>query len=206
MMSKLNPVALVFFMLTLGLSAQAQKNEASFLVGGLKTGSRGVTDAAASSIDTGASVAYEVNVATRLVNAKLVSLYFEVPLIVAPNTDLNSSNVLVPNNYSSIFFTPGLKLKAWTMSPLSPYAVLGAGIGHFNSSSTLVSGQPNPASRGTTAFVYDVGGGVDVRVIPFVALRGEIRDLISGNPKFVVPVSGDHQHNVLFAGGVVLRF
>ena len=136
-MSKLNPVALVFFILTLGLSAQAQKNEASFLVGGLKTGSRGVTDAAASSIDTGASVAYEVNVATRLVNAKLVSLYFEVPLIVAPNTDLNSSNVLVPNNYSSIFFTPGLKLKAWTMSPLSPYAVLGAGIGHFNSSSTL---------------------------------------------------------------------
>ena len=42
-MSKLNPVALVFFMLTLGLSAQAQKNEASFLVGGLKTGSRGLT-------------------------------------------------------------------------------------------------------------------------------------------------------------------
>ena len=57
-MSKLNPVALVLLMLSLGLGAQAQKNEASFLVGGLKTGSRGVTDAAASSIDTGASVTY----------------------------------------------------------------------------------------------------------------------------------------------------
>jgi len=127
-------------------------------------------------------------------------------LIVAPNTDLTSSNVLVPKNYSSIFFTPGLKLKAWTLSPISPYAVLGAGLGHFTSSGTLLSGQPNPSSKTTTKFVYDVGGGIDLRVIPFVALRGEIRDLISGNPSFTVPVSGDRQHNVLFAGGVVLRF
>jgi len=205
-MSKPNPVVLVFLMLLPAMSAQAQKNEASFLVGGLKTGSRGITDAAAGSIDSGASTAYEINVATRLLNARLVSLYFEFPLIVAPNTDLTSSNVLVPKNYSSIFFTPGLKLKAWTLSPISPYAVLGAGLGHFNSSGTLLSGQPNPSSKTTTKFVYDVGGGVDLRLIPFVALRGEIRDLISGNPSFTVPVSGDRQHNVLFAGGVVLRF
>jgi hypothetical protein len=206
MMSKLNPAALVFLVLLPGLSAQAQKNEASFLVGGLKTGSRGVADAAASSIDAGASVAYEVNVATRVLNLRLVSLYVELPLIIAPNTDLNSSNALVPKNYSSIFFMPGLKLKAWTMSPVSPYIVVGAGLGHFNSSGTLQSGQPNPVSKATTRFVSDVGGGVDLRVIPFVALRGEIRDVISGNPNFSVPVSGDRQHNVLFAGGVVLRF
>jgi opacity protein-like surface antigen len=193
-------------MLIPALSAQAQKNEASFLVGGLKTGSRGIADAAGSSIDSGASVAYEINVATRLLNARLVSLYFELPLIVAPNTSLKSSNVLVPKSYSSIFFTPGLRLKASTMSPVSPYAVLGAGFGHFNSSGTLASGQPNQASRGATKLVYDVGGGVDLRLIPFVALRGEVRDLISGNPSFAVPVSGDRQHNVLFAGGVVLRF
>jgi len=205
-MSKPNPVALLFLMLLLAMSAQAQKNEASFLVGALKTGSRGITDAAAGSIESGASTAYEINVATRLLNARLVSLYFELPLIVAPNTDLTSSNVLVPKNYSSIFFTPGLKLKAWTLSPISPYAVLGAGLGHFTSSGTLLSGQPNPSSKTTTKFVYDVGGGIDLRVIPFVALRGEIRDLISGNPSFTVPVSGDRQHNVLFAGGVVLRF
>src|SRR5262249_20789299 len=205
-MSKPNPVALMVLVFSLGLSAQAQKNEASFLVGGLKTGSRGITDAAAGSIDSGASVAYEINVATRLLNARLVSLYFELPLIIAPDTDLTSSNVLVPRSYSSIVFAPGLKLKAWTLSPVSPYAVLGAGLGHFNSSGTVQNGQPNPASQGTTKFVYDVGGGVDLRLIPFVALRGEIRDVISGTPNFSVPVSGDRQHNVLFAGGVVLRF
>jgi len=205
-MSKPDPVALALLTLSLAMGAKAQKNEASFLVGGLKTGSRGITDAAAGSIDSGASTAYEINVATRLLNARLVSLYFEFPLIVAPNTDLTSSNVLVPKNYSSIFFTPGLKLKAWTMSPISPYVVLGIGLGHFNSSGTLLSGQPNPGSKATTKFVYDVGGGIDLRLIPFVALRGEIRDLISGNPSFSVPVSGDRQHNVLFAGGVVLRF
>jgi hypothetical protein len=205
-MSKVNPVALVLLMLLPVLGARAQKNEASFLVGGLKTGSRGVVDAAASSIDSGAAVAYEINAATRLVNAHVVSLYVEVPLIIAPNTDLQASNVFVPKSYSSIFFTPGLKLKAWTMSPISPYAVLGAGVGHFSSSGTLLNGQPNLASTGATKLVYDVGGGVDLRLIPFVALRGEIRDLISGNPNFAVPVSGDRQHNVLFAGGVVLRF
>jgi hypothetical protein len=205
-MWKLNPVALVLLMLLPALSARAQKNEASFLVGGLKAGSRGVADAAADSIDTGTSAAYEVNVATRLLNARLVSLYFELPLIIAPNTSLKSSNILVPRNYSSIVFTPGLKLKAWTMSPVSPYVVLGAGVGHFGSSSTLLNGQPNPGSTGATKLVYDVGGGVDLRLIPFVALRGEVRDLISGNPDFSVPVSGSRQHNVLFAGGVVLRF
>jgi len=205
-MLKVNPVILALLILTAGSSALAQKNEASFLVGGLKTGSRGVTDAAASSIDSGASVVYEINVATRLLNARLVSLYFELPLIIGPNTGLKSSNILVPKSYSSIFFTPGLKLKAWTMSPASPYAVVGVGLGHFNSSETLLGGQPNPASRGTTKLVYDVGGGVDIRLIPFVALRGEIRDLVSGNPDFSLPVSGSRQHNVLFAGGVVLRF
>lgn len=205
-MSRVNPVALALLILFPALCAQAQKNEASFLIGGLKTGSRGVADAAASSIDSGASTAYEVAVATRLLNARLVSLYFEAPLVVAPNTDLKSSNVLVPKSYSSIFFTPGFKLKAWTLSPVSPYVVLGAGVGHFNSSGTLLGGQPNSASRSATKLVYDVGGGVDLRVIPFVALRGEVRDLVSGNPSFAVPVSGERQHNVLFAGGVVLRF
>src|SRR5215510_15463963 len=129
MMLKVNPVILALLILTAGSSALAQKNEASFLVGGLKTGSRGITDAAAGSIDSGASVAYEINVATRLLNARLVSLYFELPLIIAPNTDLTSSNVLVPRSYSSIFFTPGLKVKGLTLSPISPYAVVGAGFG-----------------------------------------------------------------------------
>lgn len=204
-MYKLNPVALALLML-LPLSVRGQKNEASFLVGGLKTGSRGIADAAADSIDTGLSPAYEIDVATRLLNARLVSLYFEVPLIIAPNTPLKSSNVLLPRSYSSIFLMPGLKLKAWTMSPATPYLVAGVGVGHFGSSATLSNGQANPVSTGATKLVYDIGGGVDLRLIPFVALRGEVRDLISGNPNFSVPVTGSHQHNVLFAGGVVLRF
>ena len=53
---------------------------------------------------------------------------------------------------------------------------------------------------------FDFGGGVDVRVWRWVALRGEARDFYSGSPDYnAAPLSGG-QHNVFAGGAIVLRW
>jgi hypothetical protein len=57
-------------------------------------------------------------------------------------------------------------------------------------------------SKGT----FLVGGGVDVKLLRFLALRAEMRDFFSGKPSYNVVVRRTGQHNVVVGGGFVLRF
>jgi hypothetical protein len=185
-------------------TAYGQKQELGVLIGGVATGNRTVPDSG--SVDISTSFAIEGVFDERLLNAHLAALYFEIPVIVTPSTSLSSSNALSPRSYSSVFLTPGLKLKILPVAGFAPYVVLGGGLAHFGSSSTTQNGSTNTGSTGSTSAAYDIGGGVDFRLVPFVGLRAEVRDIVSGNPNFNVPVSGGRQSNVLFAVGVVLRF
>ena len=189
-------------------SVRAQKHEVSLLIGGMKTGDKDVVSPLPGNIQIGWGLSYQIGYSQRFFNGHLASLYLDVPLTLTPTRDINSaSNPLSPRNYSSVFFTPGVKLKLTPpASPFSPYAVAGAGLAHFESSSTLVGGQSNPGSRGSTHGVFDFGGGVDMRLIPFVSLRGEVRDFVLGSPNFNVQVIGGRQNNITVAGGIVLRF
>jgi hypothetical protein len=47
---------------------------------------------------------------------------------------------------------------------------------------------------------------VDLRVIRYLSLRGEVRDFVTGNPNFNAPFLTNRQHNVLTSGGIVLHF
>jgi opacity protein-like surface antigen len=207
-MKKLSGLIAAVILLACAGSVSAQKHEVSLLVGGMKTGDKDVVSPLPGNIQIGWGVTYQVGYSQRLLNARLASLYVDFPLTVTPTRDIKSpSNPLSPSSYSSIFFTPGVKLKLTPpASPLTPYAVAGVGFAHFGSSSTLVGGQQNPGSTGATHGVFDFGGGVDVRLIPFVSLRGEVRDYVSGSPNFNLQVIGGRQNNVTVAGGIVLRF
>jgi opacity protein-like surface antigen len=197
-------VSLAVLLLATG-RASAQKNELGVLVGGLKSGNHDIASGGGF-LDLSIAAAYEVSYDRRFVNLRLAALYFEVPLVITPTTDIKSSNALSPKSYSSIFLTPGLKLKVLPGSPISPYGLLGAGFGRYKSSDTLAGGQANPDPRSSTHGAFDFGGGIDVKLIPFVGLRAEVRDLVSGSPNFNVAVLNTRQHNVLLAGGIVLRF
>ena len=48
------------------------------------------------------------------------------------------------------------------------------------------------------------GGGTDVPVWRWLAVRLEARDFYSGNPSFNTPVVGGGQHNVVLGGGLVI--
>ena len=99
-----------------------------------------------------------------------------------------------------------MRFKFRPNSRVSPYLAVGGGYGRFEESDFRLDNQPNTSRRGTNRGVFDFGGGVDVKVGRFLSLRGEVRDFVSGTPSFNAAVSGSRQHNILSAGGIVLRF
>ncbi len=195
-------------MLILGsaATAAAQKQEVGLLLGGVLTGDRDISSPPGGSLQISTGLTYYANYAVRLTDLKAVSIHFEVPFAATPSTDIRSSSATVPRNYASLFITPGLKFKFLPGARLSPYAAIGGGFGRFAESDFRVDNQPNTGPRGTNRGVFDYGGGVDVRFVRWLSLRGEVRDFYADTPNFNVTVSGGRQHNVLSAGGIVLHF
>ncbi len=180
---------LLLVCLTLPVCAIAQKNELGVLVGGYVP--------IGSSLDFSPGIAVEGAFAHRLVSIPLVALYGELPVVVGFN--VGAANPFTSQNYSSLFITPGLKVKLAPSFPVSPYLAVGVGYGRFHASNPLTgSATDNHA-------VVDIGGGLDLKVLPYISLRGEVRDFESGSTTLLglVGISG---HNLVGAGGLVLRF
>jgi hypothetical protein len=188
-------------------AALAQANEIAVTVGGdfVKN----------SNNDIGKTLAIEGSLAHRLIGAPLVGLYAEVPIAAGfsskPAVKTACAAVFPPPagcitqpfNYSSLFVTPGLKLKIGGPG-VAPYAVVGGGIGHFSPS--VPSGSTTTTKpSGTTTGVISYGVGADVTLLPFIGLRGEVRDYNSGYPAFGLGGTG-RQHNIFVTVGAVLRF
>ena len=198
---------LALMIVIFGASASyAQKHEVAFTSGGLKIGERGFDLPSPGFLEFGTGFTYELSYARRLVDAKLAALYFEVPLAGTPRTRVKTTNALSPSSYSSIFFTPGVKLKLLPGRKYSPFALMGFGLAHFHEGGTTINNQPNTDRRSNTEAVFDFGFGLDVRVISRLSIRGEVRDFYSDLPPLNVRALADRQHNALISAGVVLRF
>lgn len=189
-----------FFVVLAAVSGSlAQKVELAVVGGGLFSSNQSF------SISTTAAV--EGSAAFRMVHVPLASLYFELPIAAGLDTSARApTGVLLCNgcganapSVSSLFVAPGLKLKLGALLPVSPFFTAGVGVAHFRASS---------GASGTTSTnnaLVQFGGGLDLKIAPFVGLRGEVRDYYSGVPSFTGGFSG-RQHNVLAGAGIVLRF
>lgn len=155
---------------------------------------------------TGTGLTYQVSYSQRFLNARLAALYYEFPFTGTPRTEIETSNALSPRSYSSFFITPGIKLKLLPGLRYSPFVAAGIGYARFNESETRIDNQPNTGDRGTNRAAYTIGGGLDVKVFPFLSLRGEVRDFYSGTPRFNTDILDDRQHNFLVSTGLVIRF
>jgi len=177
----------VLFLCTM---AAAQKNELAITAGGyFPAGIEGI----------GAGGAVEGNFAHRLFDAKLAAIYGEIPLVIGFR--VSEVSALSQGHYSSLFLTPALKLKLVPGFFVSPWFSLGGGWARYKASD---------ANTGTETVsnhaVLEMGGGMDVKVAPYVSLRGELRDFYSGIPALSFFPAAARQHNVLAAGGIVFRF
>src|SRR5882724_5732723 len=120
--------------LLIGQSTFAQKHEVAFTGGGLKVGERGFDLPQPGFLRFSTGFTYELGYARRLIDARIAALYFEVPLAGTPRTKIKTTNALSPSSYSSIFFTPGLKVKLLPGAKYSPFATMGVGLAHFKES------------------------------------------------------------------------
>lgn len=170
------------------VAAQAQKNELVAEGSGLFTVSQYNADA---------GVGFQLSYAHRLFHVPLLSLYGELPFVAGFDNQRFDFNDLAREKYNNYYLTPGLRLNFAPGFILSPWLAAGAGWGHFSS---------NQASVTDNLFAADWGGGLDIKVFPFVSLRFEARDFYSKVPVLTLPSNGGHQNNVVASGGVVLRF
>jgi len=201
---KLRTIGVAIAVLVCAASAAAQQNEVSLTVGAMRPGkitlapSTGITD-----VSGGTSFALQAGYSTRFLTVGLASLYFDFPLALVPKTTLDTTNALSVRSYSSLFFTPGVKLKALPLGKVSPYAVAGIGLARLNPGDTTNGG----GSLGSQIVgAYSLGGGVDVKAAPFISLRGEVRDYTISKLGFDIDLLKKRQHNLFVTAGVVLRF
>jgi opacity protein-like surface antigen len=192
----------VITVLCWGQEEGAPRNELAFGLGGLPSLSR----SDAPSLNAGPGTGLQVNYGRRFLDGNKLALYGEINFLASPLREVSSSVTSATQNFASLYVTPGLRLKAFPKSRISPYLAIGGGYADYEQSTTEISGQPNPASRELARGVFDFGAGVDVRVWRWVALRGEARDFYSGSPGYNVASLSGGQHNVFAGGAIVLRW
>lgn len=194
---RLLPAGIIALVLGCALSAFAQKNEIAVTAGGyFPTGT---------SIDIVPAAVIEGSYARRILGVPLASLYVEVPVAKTFDIGLFSNAA----NFSALFVAPGVKLKVAPGFFVSPWLAIGGGVAHF-SASTNITGSHLSATSNTG--VVDFGGGIDMKIAPFVSFRVEARDYYSGSLSTLLPVAlpvsilPGRQNNLLATGGFVIRF
>src|SRR5215469_15205976 len=95
------PVLLFLFLSAVSLAANAQGNDIAFVAGVKFTPSNSSALAGSTSVDT--ALAFEGSFAYQLKGLTLASLELEVPVMVTPSANVNTSNLLASKNYTSLY-------------------------------------------------------------------------------------------------------
>lgn len=203
----------LFFMtvvlLILSYTALAQNNEIGLMLGANVTPNRDVRPFSAQTFSKArvdAGLTFGLSYARRIVGNDFASVHFETVFFATPLKDVKASITGVPRDYAALFVAPGIKVRFLPNARISPYVAAGGGYARFDESEFQQNNAPNAGKRGTNRGTFDYGGGVEFKVFRFFALRGEVRDFISGNPRLNTIFSSDRQHNVISSAGLVLRF
>ena len=199
-------IAVLLAVTILGPSAAAQqKNELTGIIGRTFISDQGEKGSTLE-LHSGNGLTFELNYGRRILGGGFTALTFEVPFVVNPDEDLHFFTGAEPKQYSSYFVTPSVRANVFASSGVSPWVSFGGGFGHFSESSTLEFGGKNPGKTGTTTGVFQIGGGLDVKIHKSLRVRGEIRDFDSGVPQLNVNTGKSRQHNLFAGGGIVGRF
>src|SRR5579884_1175031 len=186
-MKKFLSATLLSAMFFIGMNAFAQKNEFAGEVSGQFP--------SANNLSFDPALGYQLNFAHRFFGVPGAGLYVEVPFLAGFNNQRTLTSLFTGQNYNSLYVTPGIKVKFLPAFPLSPYLAAGIGVAHFSASH---------GGSSESDFVFDIGGGLDLKVFPHVSLRGEVRDFITDTPGLsfnVLQSFAGKTNNVVASGG-----
>jgi|SRR6185312_158692 len=188
--------------------ALAQKADAAFVVGGSFVSDTKESFGSPTPFDTIKTdhhLFLEGALGVRLLNAHVASLSLDVPFAGIPSQKITFASTpgTVIGNLSTLFITPGLRLKLLPISPISPWVTVGGGWARYSQ---------NGFNTNKAAIEY--GGGLDFKSgLPLLGFRAEVRDFVtedflngSVGSAIATNSSGLHHHNILAGGGIVLRF
>jgi hypothetical protein len=211
----------IAFLLVTAAVLPAQRNELSLQFGGTLTqrrtillSGRNLIPALEDSLTENNGYAGGIVYRVRLVRLGPAVLMAEIPIFIvqATNTDLTplmAEPIFGDTSGVSGFITPGAVLRFAPDSILSPYAFFGAGYARVVEaqlqSTTPVRG--DFVDRSTWAINY--GGGADLRLTRFLAIRGELRNFYTGSTSAasLALLEETRQRNtLLLTGGLVFRF
>jgi opacity protein-like surface antigen len=118
---------------------------------------------------------------------------------------VTTANRRAARDFASLYLMPGLRLRFGGDRKITPYVAGGIGYAQYHSSEFLQDGTASPVRDRQHSWGGNFGGGVDVKVLRWLALRGEVRDFLTPSPRLNTPLTGA-QHNVQVSGGLVIRF
>jgi Outer membrane protein beta-barrel domain len=174
-------------------TARAQTNDLGATAGGYFAGSN--------PLNIGAAGALEASYAHRIASVPLLSLSAELPLAASFRSAIPTlSGITLARSYTSLFIAPGVRLRLAPRFPLSPYVSVGLGYGRFQRRLF------NNTTSSYGALAVDIGGGLDIKILPYVSLRGEVRDFNSSTAGIESLLAAGRQNNFFVTFGLGVRF
>jgi len=186
-----------------------EKNEVGLVIGATLTPTRSFSTGTANSASFNPSLALGAEFDRRLFGGERLAVSGGIDFVASP-FDVKTANP--PSNligqYAYIFLTPHVRVKINPRGSLSPWVFLGGGYARFLEKRPIADPSFVPGTN-TGTLVY--GGGLDTRPvvrlwrIP-IGFRAEVRDFYSGSPNYDQAGKGGLQHNVVFTGGLLIKF
>ncbi len=157
-------------------------------------------------LELGSGNGFQAGYGYRVYANSTVAIYGGAHLLASPQRKVNTTIPAATTDVATLYLTPDVRLKLLPNRRVSPWVAIGGGYAQYEHSLLRRDGQPNQAPRRQHGGAFTFGGGMDVRVLPWLSLRGEIRDFYTGSPNYNVLTSSGKRHNVVLGGGFVLRF
>ena len=195
----------LFLILILGSSSVfgqgPQNRELTFLAGPLRSTTQMIPGSSVA-VSTSTGLIFENSIGDQVLSTSAGALYVEVPVVwIFPGESValgaTGSRHLMGN-----FVTPGIRFKIPLQSRVSAYGILGGGYGVFRRYELATDASNGLLVQAVGRWVFDFGGGADVRLSRPFSLRVEVRDFVGGRG-----LSGvDGRHHVIALGGIALHF
>lgn len=190
------------------------KNEVGLVIGATTTPSQTLFQGGTSVGPTGdltfnASLALGAEYDRRFATVKRLAIYGGVDYLASPlDVKLSHPPSGVSPEYAYEFLTPHVRVKFHPAGRIAPWLSFGGGYARFleKAPSTSTSFRP-----GTNTGTLEFGAGIDTRSVVRVlripiGFRFEVRDFYSGVPNYNRPINASLQNNVVFTGGLLIRF
>jgi opacity protein-like surface antigen len=178
---------------------RAQESEVSVLVGAATSKADNILNGAVLSKKLIPTL--QLGYARRL-RTGAAELSLDVPLVLAVRTNGSvSAAQLNGTTGTDVYFTPGIRLHLTPRKRVSEYAYVGGGVASFTGTS-VVTGTVSVAGNRANSAALGFGGGVSIRLLDRLSVRGEVRDAVTKSG--LGGISGRNHAFVL--GGFAFRF